>query len=58
MRSGGIKKQKIKNQKRSKSKDYLFGIWSYILLYATQYLGNVKTKRLELVIDSFLMTCQ
>ena len=38
---------------KSKSKDYLFGIWYYILLYATQYSVNVKTKLLKFVIDSF-----
>ena len=57
MRSGGIKNL-AEYITKSKSKDYLFGAWYYILLYATQYPPNVKTKLLKLVIDSFLMIYQ
>ena len=54
MRSGSIKKENLDEYiTNSKSKDYLFGIWCYILLYATQYPANVETKLLKLIIDSF-----
>ena len=42
MDSGGIKN--LAEYIKSKSKDYLFSIWYYILLYVTQYpagqIGN------------------
>ena len=49
MRSGCIKNL-AEYITKSKSKDYLFRVWYYILLYATQYPPNVKAKLLKLVI--------